>query len=74
MTDCTVDIDVRLPAGRILDLYRSGESWWTITNILSGERGAPCRACVREHVHDVITGSQNAHVSWMQFVTKLWAA
>lgn len=66
--------EVQLPSGRILELYRSGESWWNIANILSREPGAPCRSCVNAHVHAVITGSQNSHVAWMQFASKLWAA
>ena len=53
-----VDAEVQLPPGRILDLYRSGVSWWNITNILSSEPGAPCRAYVNAHVHAIITGSQ----------------
>jgi hypothetical protein len=47
-------------------------SWWNITNILSSEPGAPCRAYVNAHVHAIITGSQYEHTAWMQFVRKLW--
>jgi hypothetical protein len=67
-----VDAEVQLPPGRILDLYRSGVSWWNITNILSSEPGAPRRAYVNAHVHAIITGSQYEHTAWMQFVRKLW--
>jgi hypothetical protein len=70
--DDTMETDVQLPSGRILELYRSGESWWNIANILSKEPGAPSRSCVNAYVHAVITGSQYSHVAWMRFVEKLW--